>query len=803
MNEIEIRTGVVYDRAQKQFGELAERVSRQEYFEAVEEIQLQLEGRFSEALSIIPLDDKESFGDIDMVIIWDRLQDQSGEDYFREIFGEKLVDYRHLKNDKMDSVLIRLNNNKIVQADFARTKDEIEFTAKMIHASKGHSSSVIGTLAMAYGYKFAQDGFYKRYFDKQGQYYDILVTQDLLLGMEMLGLDPNKWIDSSTVDDIVDFVSESPFFKSKFYDRKSMKNKRRAAIARRGVQDYMYSKLENTDSKESAINHDEYMQANFLEYFETVTSQINLIESKTSTVRINGEMIMEAFSIPQSKLVGEILKLVKELDPEAESISEDLKSKILKIMEVENNQESAKSLAELAILELPFPPDIKVGLEKSMAEMNDYVANGFTENIATNVKDLLELSAKAMDSTISWTEKGKQDFEGLIKRVLEKNLNIGFNKFMSRVVDMVRRGRVESIQLHNRNLENMFALAAKFEINLSLNTADRPADTTELKKTFNSIEEARKEIEKIISDNILEGIVNKIKGLGEHIASGSDFGRLHPSEYTKEVDRLAYFALNKYGFVAVTENVLTKKNTTNTAELRGAKKINITEIKNFTDDVIRANLAKGAEQTMVNYGRNIIYTYQCRDELRQYYRAEADRLGVLDESLERLTDGEKINPAYWENAAAEQVRQNFEKSLNLIIDDYLESMRDGRVGRGKTSAEMVLESHIELAKKYNLEINPDEVIERLKTHITVENVQAGVDRLLERARESIRSGYVSEAELAVGRHLLPSMLEYIKVQGMEEQIDTKTIIEYLNANGVAIGYRLPRLGKSNESKLIR
>jgi hypothetical protein len=454
-------------------------------------------------------------------------------------------------------------------------------------------------------------------------------------------------------------------------------------------------------------------------------------------------------------------------------------------------------------LELPFPPDIKAGLEKSMAEMSDYVASGFTENIATNIKDLLELSARAMDSTINWTEKGKQDFEVLIKRVLEKNLNIGFNKFMGRVVDMVRCGRVESIQLHNRNLENMFALAAKYGINLSLATADRPADSTELKTTFNSIEDARKEIEKIISENILGGIVNKIKGLGEHIASGSDFGRLHPSEYTAEVDRLTYFALNKYGFESVTETVLTIENTTETAELRGVKKINISEIKSFTDSVIRANLAKGAEQTMVNYGKNIIFTYQCRDQLRQYYRAEADRLGVLDESLESLTDGEKINPSYWDDAIAEQVKQNFENSLNSIIDDYLESMRDGRVGRGKTSAEMVLESHIELAKKYNLEINPDEVIDRLKKHITVENVQAGVDRLLERARESIRSGYVSEAELAVGRHLLPSMLEYIKVQGMEEEIDTKTIIDYLTEHGVAIGDRLPRLGRGDETKLIR
>lgn len=231
----------VYEPKPKRFGEQAERLDKQEYFEAVREIELQIEGKFLDGMSIIPLEDKNGFGDVDMVIIWDRPQEESGEDYLREIFGDKVVDYNHLKNDKMDSVLLCLNSGKIAQVDFARTRDEIEFQAKVIHASKGHSSSVIGTLAMVYGYKFAQDGFYKRHFDRQGQYHDILVTQDLLLAMEMLGIDPNKWIEAEKVDNIVDLVSSSRFFDNKYFDKETMKHKRRMAIAKRSVQDYIYT----------------------------------------------------------------------------------------------------------------------------------------------------------------------------------------------------------------------------------------------------------------------------------------------------------------------------------------------------------------------------------------------------------------------------------------------------------------------------------------------------------------------------------------------------------------------------------
>ncbi len=329
MSVNEIETKDIYREMLKRFGEVAERVDRDEYFAAVEEISNIAEGKFLDIMSIIPLDDKSSFGDIDLVVIWDRPQDQSGEDYFKDVFGEKLVDYKHLKNDKMDSILLRLKSGKVAQVDFARTNDEMEFTAKIIHSSKGHSSSVIGTLAMAYGYKFAQDGFYKRYFDKQGQYHDILVTQDLLLGMEMLGLDPNKWIDASNVDDIIDFVSTSPFFDSKFFDRKRLKNKRRVAIEKRGVQNYMYSVLERRPKSRSSMDHEIYLKLNFPEYMDQVNESIELINKVTKTQEINGDEVMARFNIRPSKLVGEILLFIKLNFPEEKEITESVKTAVL------------------------------------------------------------------------------------------------------------------------------------------------------------------------------------------------------------------------------------------------------------------------------------------------------------------------------------------------------------------------------------------------------------------------------------------------------------------------------------------
>ncbi len=317
-----------YEQIQKQFGEVAERLDRQEYFEVVREIELQIEGKFADGMSIIPLDDKESFGDIDMVIIWDKSQEESGEDYFREIFGEKVISYTHLKNNKMDSLLLRLNSGKVAQVDFARTKNEIEFQAKMIHASMGHSSAVIGTLALANGYKFAQDGLYKRHFDKQGQSHDILITQDLLLAMEMLGFEPNKWIDAKNIDDIVDLVSSSRFFNNKYFDKETMKHKRRKAISKRSIQDYMYTRLAKCESAADCLDQESYFREKFSEYQELVEEQIALLDIKKKGVGINGDTVIEAFGIPPSKVVGEILKYIRANYPDAETISDEMRDKV-------------------------------------------------------------------------------------------------------------------------------------------------------------------------------------------------------------------------------------------------------------------------------------------------------------------------------------------------------------------------------------------------------------------------------------------------------------------------------------------
>lgn len=304
-----------YDSISKSFGPEAERLNREEYRTAVDEIVTIGTRIFPRMEALIPLDDKLTFGDIDIVVISNVDPDQSDEDRIRSVFGESILRYHHLKNDKMDSVLIRLASGKCVQVDFMRTKNIPDFEAKMIHGSKGHSSSVIGTLARSLGYKFSIDGFYKRFTDARGQSQDILITKDLFEAMRILGLDPEKWKDAKCVDDIIYFIATSKFFNPAPFSQAELNHNKRSTVTKRSVQRHMYDQLSAMEPK-PIPDHKSYFSTNFPDHYQSmVNSELKISENTSAPETINGKTIMTAFQLPPSPKVGEIIRFIRANHP--------------------------------------------------------------------------------------------------------------------------------------------------------------------------------------------------------------------------------------------------------------------------------------------------------------------------------------------------------------------------------------------------------------------------------------------------------------------------------------------------------
>lgn len=188
------------------------------------------------------LEDKKDFGDLDFVIVSDRQPDQD-DLVVHEVFGNKLLKYSRIKNDSIDHCVIEVEPGKSYKVDFIRAQDAADFDAKLIYYSKYPLSAALGTLAENLGFKYGNDGFYKRYIDSNKIHHDILITKDLKLAMEILGLDADQWEKLRTEQDLQKFIKSSDYYLPIVFIYPNVNRKRRAVIRKKPAQEEFYRQL--------------------------------------------------------------------------------------------------------------------------------------------------------------------------------------------------------------------------------------------------------------------------------------------------------------------------------------------------------------------------------------------------------------------------------------------------------------------------------------------------------------------------------------------------------------------------------
>jgi len=304
----------------KLFGERAERVLRSEYDLIVGELLDNFREYFYEIRPAEQLQDKESFGDLDFICFPKRTIDEL---YFQRVLGDKLLEYH--RNGHVHSALIKLASGKQIHADFIQSKDENDFERKYMYYSKGHASSIIGMLAKKNNFKYGTEGFFRRFRDKRGNWHDILVSESLDDGLAIMGLDAETFDNIHTIDDIVNFVVQSPLFDSEYFGSENMARRDRESIKRNPSQDYIAQKLREKNKAKSVENENELFEKLFPEQFQRFKKEGERINNETySPGAINGKKIMEVFKIKPGPEVGKILKFISDNYPKAEDLSEEI-----------------------------------------------------------------------------------------------------------------------------------------------------------------------------------------------------------------------------------------------------------------------------------------------------------------------------------------------------------------------------------------------------------------------------------------------------------------------------------------------
>ena len=313
----------IYKAKPKFFGERAERINREEYERIVQEIIALAGDGFDELRPTTQLSDKESFGDVDMVCLPQRNIDKL---YFQQVFGDKMLDYNRISH--VHSTLLALNT-KTVQVDFIQAKNKEDFDCKFIYYSKGHLSSVIGMMARKLGFKYGTEGFFKRFKDKRGNWHDILISESLDDGLKILGFNKDQYIEINTTEDIIEFVAQSPFFDSSYFQYGNLNRRDRGAVKRSQQEDYIVSQLVAKGKTRTINENDELLQEYFPDKYASYQEEAERIEREIyKQGAISGLMVMEAFNLKPGPKIGKALKYISDNYPDVEQLSDEIISEI-------------------------------------------------------------------------------------------------------------------------------------------------------------------------------------------------------------------------------------------------------------------------------------------------------------------------------------------------------------------------------------------------------------------------------------------------------------------------------------------
>ena len=322
----------IYKPKLKVFKERAERIPKSEYDSMVGELLVKFGNQFKRIEPTEPMQDKDSFGDIDVIFMPKGSVDEGYESYFREIFGKSFLGYNRTPHSHVHSLLLSVSSQKSVQADFIRAEDQTDFERKLMYYSKGHFSSAVGMMAKKLHFKYSTEGFFKRFKDKRGNWHDIFISDKLSDGLKILGFDRYEFEDIKTTPDIVEFISSSPLFDSSYFQFKDLPRRDRESIKRNAVEEYITQKLAIKNQTRIIDDEDEFFRKFFPEEFEKFKTEAERIEKETyKTGNINGEVVMKIFGLKPGPEVGRVLKFISDFYPNLEELSDNV------IQDVKNN----------------------------------------------------------------------------------------------------------------------------------------------------------------------------------------------------------------------------------------------------------------------------------------------------------------------------------------------------------------------------------------------------------------------------------------------------------------------------------
>ena len=288
----------------KLFAPHSDRVSTSEMDNITQKMLLTLSDLFSKFEAVKSLKSKETHGDVDLLVL---PKVGNWKSKVEERLKTQIVD--SAKNGNVHSFLLQFDDiSKKVHVDFIVAKDENSMSDYYI---LNDFSGVVGIFARHLNFKYGDQGFQKRYKDKRNQWHDVFITHNLMEGLEILGYkNPKSKIDTiENLDDIVNFLLESPMMDYEYYVSDNMNVSQRKDVGARDNISYIVKELIAKRPKATIYDEDYFLKKIYPMRYEKLKNEMKRIESETYIQsKYNGQWILDTFGLKPGPIVGDILR---------------------------------------------------------------------------------------------------------------------------------------------------------------------------------------------------------------------------------------------------------------------------------------------------------------------------------------------------------------------------------------------------------------------------------------------------------------------------------------------------------------
>lgn len=316
----------------KLFAPHSERVTTDEMNTIVDELRLTLSDLFRRFEPVKSLKSKEDHGDVDILVL-----PKSGnwKDKLEDILGTQIQD--KVKNGGVHSYLIYFPTiDKKVHVDFLVAGDKNKFQSMSQYYILNDFSGVIGIFAQHLNFLYGSEGFLKRYKDKRNQWHKIYITNNLMQGLKILGYEsPDiKVKQLETLDEIVEFMLESPMLDYTQFQSKNMNTSQRKDVKGRDNIKYILDKVRDAYQKASIFDEDHFLKKLYPDYYDKLIKEIDRIEKETYIQsKYNGKWLIDNFGLKPGPIIGDILRqLTKKFGDDIENADEEIVRKFVETL---------------------------------------------------------------------------------------------------------------------------------------------------------------------------------------------------------------------------------------------------------------------------------------------------------------------------------------------------------------------------------------------------------------------------------------------------------------------------------------